>query len=234
MGNKTKGCPMSRSLELSYPAKLGMYYNSTIDLVPLGDALKTIQEPQYRDIVLRAFSRDDLDSAKDVRDIVTKEQRRRRLIECGAEDLSFVVPDSAHAPRHDAKSIYWVLLWAHGRALPKGIRDESPSRHYDHFRRAMLDEGSGIPGNDGFREVYFDPLLLRGLLHPSFSRVDRLLRNMAMYFSIPWDLYKDEFSTRDDHAHNVMRRLLLLTMVQGHEQLDVELDTKRPRRSGVF
>ncbi|EJD37201.1 hypothetical protein AURDEDRAFT_116903 [Auricularia subglabra TFB-10046 SS5] len=98
----------------------------------------------------------------------------------------------------------------------------------------MLREGSRVPGNDGFRENYLLASCLKGLLHPQLARFERLLKLMTTYFSIPWDKYKEKYRLGRTHAHDAMRRLLLLTLVQTCEELDIELDTAQPRRCDVF
>ncbi|EJD52866.1 hypothetical protein AURDEDRAFT_111384 [Auricularia subglabra TFB-10046 SS5] len=227
------GTPMFRALELSYPSALADHFNrETLNLDVLVSAFKAIERPEHRSYLLGAFPEDTLTFASVIKEIVEKEKERRNLVAEGDASERYIIKDSPHKPRHDAESVYWILLWALGRALPRGAPDQLTTQ-YNNFCGAMLREGSAIPGS-GCREIYLKPQCVEDILHPELTCFQEMLVKMATYFSIPWERYKEEFKLGDDHAHIAMRRLLLLKFAQAHPALAVELDTEHPRRCTVF
>ncbi|EJD44234.1 hypothetical protein AURDEDRAFT_166625 [Auricularia subglabra TFB-10046 SS5] len=222
------GTPMFRSLELFCPSELRVTFNTDqITFSVLVEAFEAIERPEYRGFLMRAFPGDNLDFAARFKVIVSKETERRALVRRKIMK-PYIPPDVPHAPRHDAESVYWVLLWALGRALPQGEPDEMTS-NFNNFCVDMLGEGAGIPSN-GNRKQYFDTRLLSDLLHPSLEAFETVLQRMALYFSIPWELY----NVGRDHAHIAMRRLLLLELLDRGDDLRIKLNTEHPRRCNVF
>ncbi|EJD52861.1 hypothetical protein AURDEDRAFT_181365 [Auricularia subglabra TFB-10046 SS5] len=239
------GTPMFRALEFS--GKTPASYNDDhIRFKYLVRAFKELEEPRHRKTLMAAFPEDTLTFAAKFEAIVELEEDRRYAIRHGHPEERYIVKDLPHAPRHDAESIYWVLLWALGRALPHGSPDELPSKrdapddallaNFNDFCAAMLKEGSSVPGS-GNRQRYINPTLVSDdLLHPRLQYFERaVLDHMATYFSIPWALYEKKNQVDRDHAHTAMRRILLLTFLEAHNSdLDIKLDTEKPRRCNTF
>ncbi|EJD43126.1 hypothetical protein AURDEDRAFT_167805 [Auricularia subglabra TFB-10046 SS5] len=136
-----------------------------------------------------------------------------------------------HNPRHDAESIYWLLLYAFARARPRGAPQETDEARLNQlaaFCNTML---THKVGDETARRQYLSPdgLLLQGLFHPSLSAFEDLLRAMGSYLSIPWHCYPTTVSP--DHVHIAFRRMLLGYLLRlDAAPLDQALDTERPRR----
>ncbi|EJD52867.1 hypothetical protein AURDEDRAFT_158595 [Auricularia subglabra TFB-10046 SS5] len=228
---ETMGTPMYKALELTCPPDLtrSSYNDAYLNLEPLVEDFETIDERKYRNILLRAFPGDKPNFFDEFQAIASDEKARRKAVERG-ESPAFVVPDMHHAPRHDAESFYWVLLWALGRALPKGAPDQRTGA-FDSYCQDMLNESifASTGNSTGNRKGYIAPSALLGLLHSRLTSYKPLQQQMAIHFSIPWDLYKTRLP--DDHAHIALRRLLLLAFVCGDKNaLALPLDTSQHRR----
>lgn len=223
------GTPMFKALELTCPSDLtrtsGSYNCSFVTFEPLVDAFEMIEETVDRDIILRAFPGDELNFTDTYRTIVADETARRRAVLRGKAS-AFVTLDSRHAPRHDAESVYWGLIWALGRALPRGAHDRFTGQ-FDNFFLSMVGEGS--THFNGNRQAYISPMAVGSLLHPGCMSLAPLLQHMAAHFSIPWDLYRDQVGRY--HTHTALRRFLLLALLQGDKDtLAIPLDTEQSRR----
>ncbi|EJD44240.1 hypothetical protein AURDEDRAFT_166630 [Auricularia subglabra TFB-10046 SS5] len=221
------GTPMFRSLELFCPSELRVTFNTDqIAFSALVEAFETIENPKHRDFLVRAFPRDNFDFAAGFKVIVADEMKRRAGAKVKAN--KHIPREVTHSPRHDAESVFWILLWALGRALPQGEPDQLTS-NFNGFCAAMLKEGASTPGC-GNRKHYLDTRLLSDILHPKLEVFESVLQSMALYFSIPWELY----NVGRDHAHIAMRRLLLLELLDRGDDLRIKLNTEHPRRCNVF
>ncbi|EJD52418.1 hypothetical protein AURDEDRAFT_158146 [Auricularia subglabra TFB-10046 SS5] len=135
-----------------------------------------------------------------------------------------------HKPRHDAESIYWILLWALGRARPRGSApetDETRLKNLSTFGVTLLEHNVG---DESDRIKYMDPNSLRDLLHPELAPFEELLRAMASYLVIQWHLYPE---LNDNHVHIAFQRMIfgyLLCKKPDKVKLDLALDTEKPRR----
>ncbi|EJD48514.1 hypothetical protein AURDEDRAFT_162472 [Auricularia subglabra TFB-10046 SS5] len=214
------GTPMFVSVELS--SKTAVSSGSTRRLASIEDRLAELDN--RRDLYARAFPDGDNDFMNNFRYVVEEEKKR-----IAADDKAYTDPKSLHRPHHDVESLYWVLLWAFARACPSG---HSPHGTLNDpltlFADVMLEHRLGeetlrcpLIFGEGVSEEVFHPLL-REHFYPA-------LEALAIYLSVPWQLYAPD--VHPCHAHVALRRLLLplIDDIVKKKIPDVSFNTAQPR-----
>lgn len=213
------------SVELSAPRPQA---RSVLERTVL-ERLQVIDDPRYADLRKRACPGDsDVAFMAAIADVVERENKR---VATPAGRRASSNPLSLHRPRHDMESLFWVTLWALIRASPiPGCAVDMLS--YDTLCTVgnnLLDHKLGSETN---RASYLTVPPVDAL-HPVFERYKSLIADMAMYISIPWELYETIVpGLPDDHAHIAFRRMFLseiCKLVPGGGVENILFNRKKPR-----
>ncbi|EJD52420.1 hypothetical protein AURDEDRAFT_111131 [Auricularia subglabra TFB-10046 SS5] len=150
-------------------------------------------------------------------------------LEACRTELALLPKRPVHKPRHDAESIYWVLLWSLARAQPRNAPREPEATRLQNltkFANCLLEHKVG---DESARLEYIRSLgSLRNLLHADLAAYEDLLIAMASYLAIPWHIYPQ---VKDNHVHMAFRRMLLGFLLDNTPAtLDRALNTEQPRR----
>ncbi|KZV87643.1 hypothetical protein EXIGLDRAFT_723487 [Exidia glandulosa HHB12029] len=183
----------------------------------------------------QAFPEGDAGFVEMFEKVVELEQKRARLMTRPEnEALRFTDPATVvHEPWYDVQSIFWSILWFFVRALPEGREPRDVmDGDFSTFANTLLTHKIGKEKNRTDDFFYWDGP--RSYLHPDLVHFADLIRDLALYLSVPWHMYKNhpEFKLPDDHAHTAVRRLLLAeiyTLNQPKNPLNVTLDPTQPR-----
>ncbi|KZV79453.1 hypothetical protein EXIGLDRAFT_782324 [Exidia glandulosa HHB12029] len=213
------GTPMFMACELSSSTK-GLVYGDT-SLKRLGRKLRAVEE--LGPVFERAFPGDDGTFMEKFQLVLKAEEER---IETGVNVTTD--PQTAHLPRHDMESVFWVLLWCLVRACPEGAAFEDvKDGDFSNWANGMLHH---TIGNETSR--WFQLNAAKGLgamLHEDLAHFSTLIQDIAAYLVVPWALYKDMVD--EDHVHTAIRRLLLAQIhaLANDPSKDVRLNTMQPR-----
>ncbi|EJD48560.1 hypothetical protein AURDEDRAFT_183450 [Auricularia subglabra TFB-10046 SS5] len=195
------GTPMFISLELSATYEI----EYTFAWSSLGQVVTKLRSVEEQAFFTQAFPDDDGRFMRDLLRVLEAEKTR--------DGEATTNPDTPHLPRHDVESFYWVLLWAFSRACPNGSDpdggDISPQL-LDTYSQFVNDMLGHKPRFENKRVHYLFSLSnCARLLHPKLARrFSSLLKDIAIYLSVPWHLYDTDLLP--DHAHIAVQRLLLL------------------------
>lgn len=205
-------------------------YGTQLEADDLYDALEAINKTGKGEKLFRALYPDgDGDFMANIKAILQEDSRRRKTDRpMGIKRLN---PKVKHETWHELESIFWVALYGLARARPLG-EDDHTTTEYDDFCKAMLGHCVAQGKYDGPRAGYLFYTPIHGLFHPRLQPFEHTLHMMARYLSIPWYLYRDKVD--ELHAFTAFRRLLLnLVATTDPQDLDIELDTARPRVADI-
>ncbi|KZV94239.1 hypothetical protein EXIGLDRAFT_835116 [Exidia glandulosa HHB12029] len=161
-------------------------------------------------------------------------------------------PATAHLPRHDCESFYWILLYHLARAFaqapnaksvsippPPPISKDTAQDQLEAIATAMLDHRIGVENGRVPYLLGFD--LQAQVLDVPLQHCAPLLQAMAAYLCIPWHLYEkgpNDTNGRGfvelNHVHHAFRRLILLEIIEIKKEQptvpNVRFSTAGPRR----
>ncbi|KZV94217.1 hypothetical protein EXIGLDRAFT_767281 [Exidia glandulosa HHB12029] len=215
------------------------------------DRLKQIYRrvEQYNALFLAAFPRREVPSSDgkgalsdngfldNFAKVIAKE--RKRYLDYDSPDWQprlTTYPATAHVPRHDCESYYWILLYHLARAYPLGDADkpslipppaaaDDAQKVLETFATAMLEHEVG---QEGDRQKYlygFDHQA--GMLHPKLQGCAPLLQDLAAYLI-------DYHASVKSATETTIRRLILLEIIQLTQANpaipNVRFSTAGPRR----
>ncbi|KZV94221.1 hypothetical protein EXIGLDRAFT_835101 [Exidia glandulosa HHB12029] len=182
--------------------------------------------------------------------VLVMEAARTNVDSDDYDDTVKTNPATAHLPRHDCESFYWILLYHLARAYAQDPKAPSVSvpplptankaqKALDAFATAMLDhdvseEDLRIPYVLGFDKQ-------SRVLDAPLQGCVPLLEAMAAYLCIPWHRYekgpndtKGKGFVELNHVHHAFRRLILLEIMEMTKTPttipNVRFSTAGPRR----
>jgi len=127
-----------------------------------------------------------------------------------------------HRPRHDAESIFWIIVWGLSRIFPKPTQNPETSGFYHQFCTIMLNHQVGLCYEVLGRGVYrgLQEELWREIVHPDLNHLASMVAKMGQYLSIRWDKHEPQpdssVDTRRVHAFQGMKALLLQEIRRMH------------------
>lgn len=227
-----------RDLEALFPYVRLTKLASSLNLSTLSD-----------DLIRTAFPGGHHDFEEKFKKVVAQEEARDAS---GKGLRGFDGKAPLHSWRHDAESLYWVLLWAFARARPLDASDEIDG-NLDRFCGDMLEHRIDQSQTGDSRRHWRYRNELVNLFHPSLKPLGTLFGDFAEYLCIPWHLYEsvppddesappDEGSVpqrvtvHDSHMHFAFRILLLRFLLDPEHQqvLDTPLDVTKPRYTSAL
>lgn len=127
---------------------------------------------------------------------------------------------TVHHPRHDAESVYWILVVFLLKTIPIGLGN-IPDTNFDEFCRAFARIKKHEVGvADDTRNLIWC-FEWHKILHPGLKEMHQLLEDMTALITPEYMYVKN--SLVEDHLHEAMQRRLLKQIVEMAES-PIEID----------
>ncbi|KZV94240.1 hypothetical protein EXIGLDRAFT_835117 [Exidia glandulosa HHB12029] len=249
--NEKTGTPSWISHELASPTAVPHYFPGGV-LKRLRDILVRFQNNKDHCFFKAAFPSHDVQGVSFLANFekVLVMEKARADIDNKHYDAK-TNPATAHLPRHDCESFYWILLYHLARAFaqapnaksvsippPPPVSKDTAQDQLEAFATAMLDHRIGIENGRVPYLLGFD--FQAQVLDLPLQHCAPLLQAMAAYLCIPWHLYEKgpndegEGFVELNHVHRAFRRLILLEIIEIKKEHptapNVRFSTAGPRR----
>lgn len=161
-----------------------------------------------------------------------------------ANDRTSAAPYHAeHRPRHDAESIFWLIVWTLSRMFPNSTDTTAAETTdaYDHFCTTMLHHRVATRYEKVGRGAYLkmEEESWEEILHPDLGHLASMVSKMGQYFGMDWATYEPKpncsVATRRVHAFQAMKALLLVEILRMHQSSQpIEFFLKSPRQARML
>ena len=140
-------------------------------------------------------------------------------------------PVFTHLPYHDMESVFWVIYWSLLRAVPTESKDFEEGMEYPTFQGAFKIITTHGAGMSDLRDL-LSHSPWADHLHSGLQSLGPMLERMWAYVGREWGLfYNEDGSTRQDHAHEAVLRLLLREIVrlEDEDPLPIKMAIRHPQ-----